>query len=142
MKSGKPFRPSGMLEFEPVSIAQARAVANRLPGGIEAILERTPHGWEKVREPLDPEHLRLKPSTVDWLRTLPEYAVPIETATAYPRLVNCIAESWADRDELEAVWDSVFNDGRKQRRGFPVKVRSELETLRALATGPTAPKTP
>lgn len=139
MKAGKPFRPSGMLEFEPVSIAQARVVANRLPGGIEALLDRTPHGWEKVREPLDPDNLRLKPGTIDWLRTLPKYALPIETATAYPRLVNCIAEAWTDSDELEAVWESVFNDGRRHRQGFPVKVRSELETLRALAGGPTAP---
>ena len=130
-----------MLEFEPVSIAQARAVANRLPGGVEAILDRTPHGWEKVREPIAIDELKLKASTLAWLRALPKYALPIETASAYPRVLNRIAGVWNDPDELAAVWESLFNDGRKNRRGFPVKVRSELETLRALAVAPAAPTT-
>ncbi len=146
MKPGRPFRPSGMLEFEPVSIAQARAVANRLPGGVEALLDRTPHGWEKVREPMPIDELKLKPATVAWLRDLPKYALPVETAMAFPRVVNRLAEVWADKDELDAVWESLFNDGRKHRRGFPVKVRTELETLRALCAPPvdaaaTPPKT-
>jgi hypothetical protein len=131
-----------MLEFEPVSIAQARAVANRLPGGVEALLDRTPHGWEKVREPLPIDELKLKPTTIDWLRTLPQYAVPVETAAAFPRVLNRIADVWTDREELAAVWEGLFNDGRKSRRGFPVKVRTELETLRALAMPPAAPATP
>jgi hypothetical protein len=142
MKPGRPFRPSGMLEFEPVSIAQARAVANRLPGGVEAILDRTPHGWEKVREPLAIDELKMKPTTLAWLRSLPQYALPIETASAYPRVLNRIADVWRDKDELTAVWESLFNDGRKHRRGFPVKVRTELETLRALSIPPVAPGAP
>lgn len=139
MKPGRPFRPSGMLEFEPVSIAQARAVANRLPGGVEAILDRTPHGWEKVREPLAVDELKLKATTLAWLRSLPQYALPVETASAYPRVLNRIADVWSDREEIAAVWESLFNDGRKNRRGFPMKVRTELETLRALSIPPVTP---
>ncbi len=131
-----------MLEFEPVSIAQARAVANRLPGGVEAILDRTPHGWEKIREPLAIDELKLKPTTIAWLRILPQYALPVETASAFPRVLNRIADVWTDHDELAAVWEGLFNDGRKTRRGFPVKVRTELETLRALALPPGAATTP
>jgi hypothetical protein len=132
-----------MLEFEPVSIAKARAVANRLPGGVEALLDRTPHGWEKVREPLTAEELKLKPTTVAWLRTLPKYALPVEAAMAFPRVVNRIADAWCDRDELDVVWESLLHDSRRHRRGFPVKVRTELETLRALAAAtPAAEEAP
>jgi hypothetical protein len=139
MKPGRPFRPSGMLEFEPVSIAKARAVANRLPGGVEALLDRTPHGWEKVREPLAAEELKLKPTTVAWLRSLPKYALPVEAAMAFPRVVNRIADTWNDKDELEVVWESLLHDTRKNRRGFPAKVRAEFETLRALSAAPSQP---
>jgi hypothetical protein len=127
------FNPSGMLEFEPVSIAKARAVANRLPGGVETMLDRMPNGWDKVREPLEVQDLKLKPDTLAWMRQLPKDLMPVFTATAFPRVLNRIAGAWYSHDELEVIWEDIFQNNRRNRRGFPLNVRNELNALRALA---------
>lgn len=124
------FQPSGMLEFERVSIASARAVAAQLPSGVENMLDRVPGYWHKVRRPQSKRDFVLVPLTMEWMRTLPKDIWPLQTGAAYPRVLNRIAQAWANADEREVVFDDLLNNRRRNRRGFPTEVHQELQALR------------
>ncbi len=133
----EPFRPSGMIEFEPVSFAAARTVANQLPTGIELMLDKIPGYWHKVRRPTNKRDLVLTPSTIEWMRRLPKEIWPLQTGAMYPRILNELALSWRDREEREARFDELMNSPRKNRRGFPTSVEEELRSLHLHALGMT-----
>ncbi len=128
-------RPSGLVEFEYVSIASARAVANELPGGMVDMLDRIPGYWQRVRRPTGRADLLLLPLTMEWMRTLPKEIWPLQTGARYARVLNRIAQAWSRRDEREFVFEDLLNDTRKNRRGFPEPVREELQALQIFALG-------
>jgi hypothetical protein len=136
-------RPSGLVEFEYVSLASARAIANELPGGVVDMLDRVPGYWHRVRRPAGKPDLVLLPLTMEWMRTLPKEIWPLQTGATYPRILNRIAHAWANRDEREFVFEDLLNSRRKNRRGFPAPVKEELQALQIFALGmsPDAPTT-
>ena len=123
------FAVSGTLEFEPVSFAAARAVANELPSGVEKLLDQLPGYWHRVRRPVAKRDLVLTPSTIEWMRCLPKEIWPLQTGANYPRILNQLALCWRNDEEREAQFERLLNDRRKNRRGFPDSVSLELRTL-------------
>ena len=128
-------RPSGLVEFEYVSIASARAVVNELPGGVTDMLDRVPGYWHRVRRPMARQDLVLLPLTMEWMRTLPKEIWPLQTGATYARILNRIAQAWSNREEREFVFEDLLNNRRKNRRGFPAPVREELQALQIFALG-------
>jgi hypothetical protein len=128
-------QPSGMLEFEPVSIAAARATASELPSGVENMLDKMPGYWHKVRRGTIKRDLVLTPSTIEWMRQLPKDIWPLQTGAAYPRVLNQLALCWRMPEERETEFERLLNSQRKQRRGFPKLVEEELRTLRLFSLG-------
>ncbi len=131
MKPRQPssFALSGMLEFEPVSLASARAVANELPSGVEKMLDQLPGYWHRVRRPVAKRDLVLTPSTIEWMRRLPKEIWPLQTGASYPRILNQLALCWRNAEVREAHFDDLLSGRRKNRRGFPDAVDLELRTL-------------
>ncbi len=129
------FALSGTLEFEPVSIAAARAVANELPSGVENMLDQLPGYWHRNRRPVAKRDLVLTPSTIEWMRRLPKEIWPLQTGASYPRILNQLALCWRNADERESQFEGLLNSRRKNRRGFPEAVELELRTLHMHALG-------
>lgn len=126
---------SGMLEFEPVSLAAAKAAANQLPSGVEKMLDNMPGYWHRVRRPTTKRDLVLTPSTIEWMRRLPKEIWPLQTGASYPRVLNQLALAWRNPIERETQFELLLNSTRKQRRGFPEAVLVELQTLHMHSLG-------
>ena len=129
----------GALEFEPIDLAEARKVLDDLPAGIEAVQTMTPGYWQSRRRKTEPTDRALTGVALDWMMTMPAALRPAATAQAFPRIVNAIARAWSDPDECHALLDSLVNDRRPGRRGFPTPVRSELEALYSAQIGERTP---
>jgi hypothetical protein len=88
----------------------------------------TTTGWHAVRRVFlqdTPLHER----SFKWLATLPIKVRPMATARRYPRIVNRICDLWAHCEYTRLYLQSLTNDRRGGRRGFPAAIRQELEAL-------------
>ena len=65
------------------------------------------------------------------LDELPPALRPHATCEQFPRVVNAIAEAWADSTQGLKVIDNMINDYRGRRRGFPEAIQRELTALHA-----------
>jgi hypothetical protein len=63
------------------------------------------------------------------MRTLAWELRPLETAKAYPRIVNRIAELWKRPTHCEVYLQALMLDKRGRRKGFPPAVALEISTL-------------
>jgi hypothetical protein len=116
-----------MMEFEPVSIDEARAAMDEMDAAIEALV--SPEYWTKVRRKPQATDRALTGRSMTWLAELPAEVRPQITMTRYPRVINMLAESWADAEEREDAFDDLLNSRRRGRRGFPIDVERELSAL-------------
>lgn len=88
----------------------------------------TTTGWNAVRQVFlqdTPLHER----TFKWLATLPPTIRPMATARRYPRIVNRIGDLWSHCEYTRLFLQSLLNDRRGGRRGFPGEIRKELEAV-------------
>jgi len=85
--------------------------------------------WHAVREPPHADDLDLLDRTFKWLATLPPEVRPMATGRAYPRIVNRLSDLWPSCEYTRLYFQSLLIDRREGRRGFPLAVRQELETL-------------
>lgn len=122
-------RPSGLMEFQPVSIDDAREALDELPTGIERVLDGVPGYWENNRRPPLATDRALTGRAMDWLGQLPENLRPVVTTERYARIVNAIADAWPDREARTATFEHLLNDRRVGRRGFPIDVEREISAL-------------
>jgi hypothetical protein len=120
-------RRSGLMDFEPVTVEEARAALDEIDAAIAALI--SPDYWQKVRRPLQPSDRALTGRSMKWLIDLPEEVRPQVTMQRYPRVINALTEVWNDADARDDAFDSLLNDKRKGRRGFPIDVERELSTL-------------
>jgi len=118
---------SGMMEFEPVSIDEARAAHEEIDPAIIALVG--PEYWNKMRRGPQPSDRALTGASMSWLATLPAELRPHATTARYPRVVNLLAESWPETQEREAAFDDLLSSRRRGRRGFPIDVERELSAL-------------
>jgi hypothetical protein len=70
-----------------------------------------------------------------YFRTLPGTDYPQALANGFPRIANTIVELREDRTKLTQYFDSLLNDTRGGRQGFPFSVLMELQNLRDLMLG-------
>lgn len=81
------------------------------------------------------DNVELSADADSYFRTLPGTDYPQALATGYPRIANTIVELRDDRAKLTGYFDSLLNDTRGGRQGFPFSVLMELQNLRDLMLG-------
>ena len=69
------------------------------------------------------------PRTKAWFEDLPPSVRPSALMRQFPRIANFIAAAWDDLIQFEIYVDSLLNDKRGSREGFPGDVIAELGTL-------------
>ena len=77
-----------------------------------------------------PDEVELSQEADDFFRTLPGNEYPQALVDQYPRIANTIVELRYDRTKLEAYFQSLLNDSRGGRQGFPFSVLMNLQNLR------------
>jgi hypothetical protein len=70
-------------------------------------------------------------TTARWYASLPTDAQPEMLCAIFPRILNCLAAGWHDRDTTRRYFDDLLTDRRGGRKGFPASVLDELHRLRA-----------
>lgn len=120
-------RRSGLMDFEPVSIEEARAALDEIDAAIASLV--SPEYWAKVRRPTQPSDRALTGRAMKWLGELPAEVRPEVTMQRYPRVINLMVDAWGDPEARDHVFDDLLNSKRKGRRGFPIDVERELSTL-------------
>ncbi len=81
------------------------------------------------------DEAELSPEADDFFRTLPGDEYPQALVDQYPRIANTIVELRFDRAKLEKYFESLLNDSRGGRQGFPFSVLMNLQTLHDLMLG-------
>lgn len=124
----KPFGDS--LDFEITDFSDARRSLDELPAGL-AQLQRLREGgdWSASRRKSLPTDRALTGLAMDWVMALPPSLRPHTACEQFPRVVNAIATSWADRASSMRVLEHMIHDYRGGRRGFPRSVQAELSAL-------------
>ncbi len=118
----------GFLKRRSSTTALAQQAADRARARLaQRTLAET--DWEAVRRPHRPEQNQLTPYAVTWLATLPEQVRLNHLTHRFPRIVNMLALCWEDARMMENHFDSLLNDKRGGRRGFPTSVAIELGRL-------------
>ena len=117
------------MEFEAVSIDQAREVLDELPPDVARVLESVPGYWQKARRTPLATDRALTGLAMQWTGQLPENIRPHLTSLRYPRIVNAIAEAWPDAAQRSETFEHLLNDRRIGRRGFPVEIEREISAL-------------
>lgn len=110
--------------------------------------------WDARRTSQPGDEEQLGEAAQAWLEQLPEHAQPRRLAARHPRVVNRLADVWADSRAAGDAIDMLTVDQRGGRSGFSPAIRAELmrlqylqrklasETARAAArTGTPAPLT-
>jgi hypothetical protein len=120
-------RSSGLMEFEPVSIDEARAALDEIDAAMASML--SPEYWTKVRRKTLATDRALTGRSMKWLADLPEEVRPVVTMQRYARVINVIVDAWPSADDRDEVFENLLNDQRKGRRGFPIDVERELSAL-------------
>ena len=121
--------PYAMMEFEDVSIDEARDVLEALPPDVARMLESVPGYWQNNRRPSLATDRALTGRAMEWLGRLPESLRPHLTVLRYPRIINVIAAAWPVASHRSDVFDHLLNDRRIGRRGFPVDIEREIAAL-------------
>ncbi len=69
-------------------------------------------------------------ATARWHASLPLAVQPDVLRTCFPRIANCLAAGWHDRDTTKHYLDELLTDRRGGRKGFPAEVLEELHVLK------------
>lgn len=75
------------------------------------------------------EDVELSIEADDFFRTLPGDQYPQALVEQYPRIANTIVELRYDPAKLGQYFQSLLNDSRGGRQGFPFAVLKELQDL-------------
>ena len=69
------------------------------------------------------------PRTKAWFESLPPNVHPSALLRQFPRIANLIAAVWANSEFFHTYMESLLNDRRGNRRGFPPDVLDDLVSL-------------
>ena len=100
----------------------------REPSLLPAVPQDSSKGWSLLRK-VQPVNYML-PTSIAWLRALPEDVRPMALVTKYPRIANAIALEWDRPATCRAYFVALLVDHRGTRKGFPADVHRDLTTLR------------
>lgn len=118
----------GALEFEKVSLSDARKALDETGPAANALPRKEEHWEEQRKEPSTSEPLGDAANA--WMSELPEAVRPRQLALRYARLVNRLCKVWDEPARCERLLDDLMIDRRGGRKGFPLVVANELATLR------------
>ena len=124
------FRPSGSIDFEPVSIPAATAPATPVDDKIDHDPLSINFGREKLHKPAAAERM-LAGTTIDWLIAFPTEARPKALCEKYPHVANRLAGEWSDAARVRRSLQTLVDDARWGNAGFPALVQGELNKLLA-----------
>lgn len=82
-----------------------------------------------------PEHINLTAEADDYFRTLPGLIYPQALVNRFARIANRIVELRYDESDLENYFESLINDTRGGRQGFPPEVMQDILQLRDAMVG-------
>jgi hypothetical protein len=139
----KPFKPSGLIEFEITDAEAARREAAK-PPAVAAIEKLLPGYWEEQRRPLTAADKALTGKGIDWMLSLPSNARPKALCEQYPRIANHLANIWDNPRDTQLVLMRLLADERGHRKGFSPQIDQEIGRLAAyvqslLEVAPTEP---
>ncbi len=83
------------------------------------------------------EKVQLDGTADNYLRTLPGLKYPQALVDAFPRIANMIVSLKNDKPKLRAYFESLLNDTRGGRQGFPFSVLMNIQDLREAILGET-----
>lgn len=83
-----------------------------------------------------PDDIQLSKEAADFLRTLEGSDYPKALVDSFPRVVNAIVELRGDPAKLKNYLDTLMNDTRGGRKGFPLSVLTDIQDLRERLVGP------
>ena len=78
------------------------------------------------------DQAQLKADAEAYFRTLAGLKYPQALATAFPRIVNTLFEFKDNKLKLRGYFDSLIEDARGGRHGFPFEVLMDIQDLREL----------
>jgi hypothetical protein len=81
------------------------------------------------------EGVELSVEADDFFRTLPGDQYPQALVDRFPRIANRIVELRYDRAKLKDYFQSLLNDSRGGRQGFPFAVLKDLQNLHDIMVG-------
>ena len=110
------------LEFKKVSVAEAKRAVDGEPAKPSA----SKPNYKRTRIPEEP----LLNVTRTWLASLPQDVRPVELTRQFPRIANRLRHLWTRVATCEEYLDGLLVDRRGNRKGFPLKITQELESLR------------
>ena len=105
---------------------KARSASTK-PRSAPAVSPQPAEQFARLRK-ADPVNYLL-PTSLIWLKSLPEEARPIALATRYARIVNALAQQWSDPPACSAYFDALLVDRRGNRQGFPPAVQADIRIL-------------
>lgn len=109
--------PRDNVHYFPTQRAAAHELAPRR--GIEWLARRKANPCEE-----------LLTTTARWYASLPMAIQPEALRACFPRIANCLAAGWHDRDNTKRYFDELLTDRRGGRKGFPADVLEELHGLK------------
>jgi hypothetical protein len=109
--------PRDNVHYFPTQRAAAHELAPRR--GIEWLARRKTNPCEEVLT-----------TTVRWYASLPLAVQPEILRACFPRIANCLAAGWHDRDTTKRYFDELLTDRRGGREGFSADVLEELHGLK------------
>ena len=97
-----PASPPGSIDFEETDFDSARQALDELPPGLAEVKQLQAGFWEQQRRKPTATDRALTGPTIDWVIGLPPALRPHATCEQFPRVVNAIAEAWADSTRPES----------------------------------------
>ena len=81
------------------------------------------------------DQAQLNAAAADYFRSLQGLKFPQALADAYPRIANTIFDLKDDQLKLRSYFDSLIEDTRAGRHGFPFDVLMDIQELRETMIG-------
>ena len=94
--------------------------------------------WDGRRRSKTPTDKAMSGTTLDWVISLPAHLRPKQICNRFPRIANSLAAVWKDRAACLSMLSGLLADGRTRRRGFPIVLRQEIQSL--MNTGTNNPE--
>ena len=85
--------------------------------------------WAHSRAPAVDDDRVMQSHTHAWLRSIPNGAHPKQLCRHYPRIANRIAVNWQHLHVVDRMLTELMVDKRGDRKGFPPRIRQEIERL-------------
>ena len=81
------------------------------------------------------DNIALDAAADQYLRSLPGLTYPQALVDRFPRIANQIVSLKNDKRQLRAYFESLLNDTRGGRQGFPFNVLMNIQDLREAMLG-------